>query len=119
MQIFNLSVPRAYGLLAHVLLTVSWVILFASLLWIQGTGKTIHPMMVILAICCLAVSGILTIAMSQAIPEYWEDLEDITELKEETRQAIQRYERAKEELIKSTLKEDYPIGDPTYHIDGQ
>lgn len=109
-----MSTSRAYGLLAHVLLTVSWVILFASLIWIQGTGKTIHPMLIVFAICCLAFSGIITIAMSQAIPEYWEDLEDLTELKEDARQAIQRYDRAKEELTKSILKEDYPTGEPVY-----
>ena len=117
MQIFNMSAPRTYGLMAHVLLTVSWVILFASLIWIQGTGKTIHPMLVVFAFCCLAFSGIITVAMSQAIPEYWEDLEDLNELKEEARQAIQRYDRAKEELIKSTLKEDYPTGEPVYLAD--
>jgi len=108
------NVPRIYGLLAQVLLTIAWVALFFTMIWFQGTGRPVHPLIFIIALISIIGSGIVTFAMATALPEYWNSLEEVVELKDELQKAITGYDQAKEELAKHILKEDYPQGEPTY-----
>jgi len=114
MNIYTWTAPRRYGFIAQIFLTLAWIVLLGMMIWVQATGKTIHPMVFIAAIVCLVFSGIITIALSQAIPGYWEDLETLHALQDEAMKARQEYETARDTLIKATLKEDYPTGEPTY-----
>jgi len=114
MKIYKWTAPRLYGLIANILLSLAWIAMLFFLIWSSATKQPIPAVIFIIGFVSMLGSGILTIALSTAVPAYWEDLDTLAELQDEARQARQEYETARDTLIKATLKEDYPTGEPSY-----
>jgi uncharacterized membrane protein (DUF106 family) len=114
MKIYNWTAPRLYGFIANILLVISWIAMLFFLTWSTAVQKPVPIIIFIIAAVAIIGSGIITIALSTAVPAYWEDLETLAELQEEARQARREYETARDTLIKATLQEDYPTGEPSY-----
>jgi hypothetical protein len=114
MKIFKWTAPRAYGLTANIMLSIAWVAMFFFLVWTAGTGRPVPGITFIIGFVSMLGSGIITVALSTTVPEYWEELDHLMVLQDEATKARQEYESAKDLLIKATLKEDYPLGEPSY-----
>ena len=112
MKIYNWSAPRMYGFISNVLLTVAWVTMTIFLGWCVMTNCLIPSIVFGISLIALISSVIITIALSTAVPAYWEDLDRLTELQEDARLARLKYEKAQDILIKTILKEDYPTEEP-------
>ena len=114
MKIYKWTAPRLYGLIANILLSIAWIAMLFFLTWSTAMKQPVPVVVFIIGVVAFLGSGIITFALSTAVPAYWEDLDTLAELQEEARQARQEYETARDTLIKATLKEDYPTGEPSY-----
>jgi len=114
MKIYKWTAPRLYGLIANVLLTVSWIAMLFFLTWSTAMKQPVPVIVFIIGAVAFLGSGIITFALSTAAPAYWEDLDTLAELQEDARKARLEYETARDTLIKATLQQHYPTGEPSY-----
>jgi hypothetical protein len=70
MKIYNWTAPRLYGFIANILLVISWIAMLFFLTWSTAVQNPVQIIIFIIAAVAIIGCGIITIALSTAVPAY-------------------------------------------------